>query len=252
MSLQENDAVYRSVAEGFADLAPTYDARMAGTPTLLLESTAVLTALPPLNDAVVADFGCGTGRYTLQLVRYGARRVVGFDLIAEMLEQAKRKANRMADAEELPLTWVEADLCERVGWEDRFFDLGVCALVLSFLPDPTGALREMARLMKPEGQLIVSDYHPQGLLAARSASLAAGRPDDTPYLRFTTADGEECRIRQYPHTIADLFNAAQDAGLLLEHIAEPLADRRLSNTYYTIRDRIGQPLALAMRFRKIG
>jgi hypothetical protein len=84
----------------------------------------------------------------------------------------------------------------------------------------------------------------------RTASLLAGRNDKAPYLRFTTADGEECRIRQYPYTIADLFTVAHDNGLILEHVSEPLADRRLANTYYTIRDKVGLPLTLVMRFRK--
>ena len=63
MPYSDDEAVYRTVLEAFAELADTYDARMAGTPTLLLESTETLSALPDLTDAAVADFGCGTGMH---------------------------------------------------------------------------------------------------------------------------------------------------------------------------------------------
>jgi hypothetical protein len=55
MISRDSEAVYRSAAEGFAELADTYDARMAGNPVLLLESTETLAALPDLTDVLAAD-----------------------------------------------------------------------------------------------------------------------------------------------------------------------------------------------------
>ena len=73
----DDDASYLSVAEGFSRLADTYDARLAGHPTILLEQTETLAALPRLTDLRVGDIGCGTGRYALRLGEFGAGEVIG-------------------------------------------------------------------------------------------------------------------------------------------------------------------------------
>src|SRR5687768_15402288 len=91
------DALYLSPAEGFRRLADTYDSRLAGNPLLVVEAAAALRALPPIApDAHVADIGCGTGRYALQMARLGPAVVTGVDIAPEMLENAARKARRSA------------------------------------------------------------------------------------------------------------------------------------------------------------
>lgn len=246
----DEEAIYRSALDGFMEIADTYDARMAGAPTLLLESTETLSALPDLTDATVVDFGCGTGRYALQMARMGARKVVGVDFASEMLTIAQRKVRRAEDADELSIAWVTADITQSLPLDRNNFDAAVCALALSFIPEVGAAFTEMAQVLKPGAVLIVSDYHPHILRAARALSLSSGRRDGAPFLRFTSADGEECRVRQIAHQISDLFTAAKAAGLTLEHIAEPTADRRLCNNYPSIRDLVDVPLALILRFRK--
>ncbi len=101
----------------------------------------------------------------------------------------------------------------------------------------------MARVLVAGGVLVLSDYHPHGLCATRAASQAAFSRDRVPCFRFTSAAGDECRIAQTPHTVADIFTAAQNAGLVLEQIAEPLVDHRLASTYgLGLRDKIGIPV----------
>jgi malonyl-CoA O-methyltransferase len=250
MTFRDSEAVYRSVAEGFAELADTYDARLSGNPVPLLESTETLAALPDLTDATVADFGCGTGRYTIQMARLGASYVTGVDLVPEMLTVAMRKARRVSDGETLPIRWARADLTQPLPFEDAALDAAVCALVMTYIADPVLAFTEMARTLKRGGVLVVSDYHPHSLYAARAASSAVGRRDYAPYLRCTTASGEECRIARNVHRTADLLNAAKTAGLRLDHIAEPLCDSRLASTYAGLREMVGVPLALVLRFQK--
>lgn len=248
LSDRDRDALFLSPADAFAELADTYDSRLSGNPVLLLESGAVLKMLPDLTRANrVADLACGTGRYALQLARLGPQEVVGVDICPEMLAVARRKARR----DELPVTWQIGDLGGSLPFSDASLDAAVCALALTFVADLSPVFVEIARVLGPSGILIVSDYHPYGLCAARAASQASFARDRAPYFRFTAASGQECRIAQTPHTIADYFAAAQAAGLILEQIAEPIVDHRLASTYgQGLRDRIGIPLALVMRFRK--
>jgi ubiquinone/menaquinone biosynthesis C-methylase UbiE len=246
--MTDTDALFLSPADAFAEMADTYDARLAGNPLLLLESGAVLEMLPDLSRANrVADLACGTGRYTLQIARLGPQEVIGVDISAEMLTVARRKARRA----EMPVTWHQGDLNGSLPLPDGGIDAAVCALALSFLTDLPAVFAEMSRTLAPDGVLVVSDYHPHGLCASRAASQASFARDRAPYFRFTAASGQECRIAQTPHTITDYFEAAKAAGLTLEQIAEPAADHRLAATYgQGLRDRIGIPLALVMRFRK--
>jgi malonyl-CoA O-methyltransferase len=246
MGDRDNEAVYKDAATGFAALADTYDARLAGNPLHLLESAETLAALPDLSGARVGDIGCGTGRYALDLARRGPAAVAGIDLAPEMLQAARRKARHAG----IDVRWEQGDLTGTLPVAGGAFDAAVCALVLSFLPDVRPAFTEMARVLRPGGALIVSDYHPHGLLTARAASAAAGRRDHAPYLRFTTADGSECRIAQTPHRTSDLLAAARQAGLELEHMAEPVCDRRVANTHACLRELAGIPLALVLRFRR--
>lgn len=246
--MSDSDALFLSPANAFRELADTYDARLAGNPVLRLESGAVLSMLPDLTEASrVADIACGTGRYALQMARLGPESVVGVDLCPAMLAIARQKARRA----ELPIHWETGDLNGMLPFSDSSLHTAVCALAFSFLPDLTAAFSEIARTLIPGGYFVLSDYHPHGLCAARAASQAVFRNDLVPYFRFTSAGGEECRIAQTPHTVATIFTAAQKAGLILEQIAEPLVDHRLASAYGPgLRDNIGIPLALVMRFRK--
>ena len=242
----DDDAFYLPPLEGFNRLADTYDTRLSGNPFLLLETTQTLAALPNLAGKSVGDIGCGTGRHALQLTRFGTRHVVGIDLSPEMLQHAQRKAQRADLALELGV----GNLTQRLPLTDSVLDAAVCALTLSFVEDLRPAFRELARVLKRRGTLVVSERHPHSLLAERAASAAAFRKDKAPYLRFLDLEGRECRIPQHPHTFSDYIAAAHAAGLRLDSAAEPLVDHRLAVTHTSLKNQLGLPLALILRFTK--
>jgi SAM-dependent methyltransferase len=95
------------------------------------------------------DVGCGTGFLALLLAELG-HRAVGVDAAEEMLTRARTKARdlgvdapfRRADADALP-------------FDDGVFDLVVERHVIWTLPDPSGALREWRRVLRPGGRLVL-------------------------------------------------------------------------------------------------
>ena len=113
---------------------------------------------PDLVDAArvqsgdrVLDIACGTGVVTRVLAeRVGAGgRVVGLDPNPDMLAAA-----RIASPE-LNIEWLEENAMS-MSLLDSAFDAVVCQQALQFIPDKPAALREMRRVLVPNGRLALS------------------------------------------------------------------------------------------------
>ncbi|MFE0798795.1 class I SAM-dependent methyltransferase [Streptomyces sp. NPDC058812] len=119
----------------------------------------------------VLDAGCGTGRAlpALRAAVGPSGLVVGADLTPAMLQAAAR-AGRDRDGR-LLLTDVAA-LPLRSGTLDAVFAAGLVA----HLPDPTGDLRELARVVRPGGVLAL--FHPIGRAALAARQGRRITPDD--------------------------------------------------------------------------
>jgi SAM-dependent methyltransferase len=96
----------------------------------------------------VVDAGCGSGRLTVALAQAGAE-VTGFDTSAERLEQARLRA----EAAGVELRLVDANLNARLPFEDEAFDAVTSRLSLMVAGDPAATLRELGRVLEPEGRL---------------------------------------------------------------------------------------------------
>jgi ArsR family transcriptional regulator len=121
----------------------------------LFGSRADLTALLGLLDEswTVGDLGCGTGQVSESLARF-VRRVVAVDDSPAMLAAARR---RLAGCENVE---VRSGEIEALPVEDGSLDAAVLFLVLHYLPEPTRALAEVARVLRPGGRLLVVDMMP--------------------------------------------------------------------------------------------
>lgn len=123
-----------------------------------LELPATLGPLGVANQDRVVDIGCGTGRFTLPLIRTGAT-VVAIDHSRESLRILQEKLNGTGGGESQPLL-VRGDvtcLPIRDGWATR----AVCAQVLEHLPSPElrlGLVNELARVLTPDGRAALSAY----------------------------------------------------------------------------------------------
>lgn len=109
---------------------------------------ALLGLLP--ESWTVADLGCGTGN-AAELLAPLVRRVVAVDQSAPMLNAARKRLERFENVE-----FVEGDL-GHLPLESGSMDAAVCLLVLHHMADPAAALREMARVLRPGGILLIAD-----------------------------------------------------------------------------------------------
>ncbi|MGC8856858.1 MAG: class I SAM-dependent methyltransferase [Anaerolineae bacterium] len=132
--------------------------------------------VPP--DVAVLDFGCGSGRVTLDLVRRGYP-VTAYDLSPRMLGLAR------ARLETLPL-----DVRQRVEFisdlaelEGRSWSCITCIGVLDYYPDPRPLLRSLAALLSADGRLVITfpnALSPFGWLYALASRLTVPATPRTP------------------------------------------------------------------------
>ena len=147
----------------------------------------VLTLAAPNGSEVVADIGCGNGLYLAELARRGhAGPVFGADISPGMLHAARRRTRQagllVADATTLPV-------------RDAAADITLAMHMLYHVPEPDRAVRELRRITRPGGRLVVglngSDHlrELRDVVAAAVASLGQ-RAAPLMYERISLDQGE--------------------------------------------------------------
>jgi ubiquinone/menaquinone biosynthesis C-methylase UbiE len=135
--------------EGYQRWAPTYD--HVPNPLLALEERYLLPQLTGLSNKSVLDLGCGTGRWLLKLGQSVSG--VGIDCSISMLQVAGRKSairGRLVQA-----------ACESLPLINAAFELAVCSFALGHIRTLDPVVRELRRVMKLDGDVFVSDLHPE-------------------------------------------------------------------------------------------
>jgi ubiquinone/menaquinone biosynthesis C-methylase UbiE len=126
----------------------------------------LVRALEVVPAPLVLDVATGTGRLPRALMRQpGFRgRVIGLDLSRRMLRQAVKRTAQFADR--LTYIWQDA---RRLPFDDDTFDAVTCLEALEFTPNPREILRELVRVLRPGGILVVTNR------VGRDAKLLPGR-----------------------------------------------------------------------------
>jgi SAM-dependent methyltransferase len=182
--------------DGYAGWAASYDE--PGNQLVDLEEPVVREILDELPVGIALDAACGTGRHAAYLAALG-HEVIGVDTSPEMLARAREK---VPDGE-----FLEANLSD-LPLSDDSVDLVVCALALVHVPDLEAALREFARVLRPNGHLVISDSRgPIGDIAL-------------PLVRTGPA-GEPGYMPVWGRLASDYLAAALPLGLRLRRCEEP-------------------------------
>jgi ubiquinone/menaquinone biosynthesis C-methylase UbiE len=112
-----------------------------------------LSISPPLQ---VLDLGCGDGTTAIPLAKTGAK-VTGVDIARNLVEAG----NKRAKAEGLTrLKFQEGDASHLKDVENESFDLTLSIFGAMFAPRPFDVAREMARVTRPGGRIVMGNWIP--------------------------------------------------------------------------------------------
>jgi len=153
------------VAE-YAKIAQNYDEKWAFYVDATTRET--LRRLPMTPASRVLDVGCGTGEVLRRLrAKYPNAALAGIDPVPAMLAVA---ADKLSGNEDLRVGYADV-----LPWDSASFDLVVSCNMFHYITHPIQALREMARVIRPGGSLVLTDWC-DDYLACRICNL---------YLRLT-------------------------------------------------------------------
>lgn len=122
------------------------------------------------SDSEVLDVATGTGNAAIPAAAAGAR-VIGLDLVPDLLAVARRRA---ADAG-VAVEWLEGD-AEDLPFEDGRFDVVLSTLGVQFAPDHGLTARELARVCRPGGRIGLCNWTPEGYIGRFFATLSPYMP----------------------------------------------------------------------------
>jgi len=178
---------------------------------------ALLDLLGDVAGRRVLDAGCGPGRYAAELVRRGAR-VTGFDESDAMVRLARARLGAQAEIR-------TGTLADPLDWlPDASQDLALLALVLHHLDDRVTALRELHRVLRPGGHLVLSTSHPTADWLQHGGSYFATELIEETWQR-------DWPVRYWRQPLEQWCAEFTQGGFVIERLVEPRPLAEMADRY---------------------
>jgi Ca2+-binding EF-hand superfamily protein/2-polyprenyl-3-methyl-5-hydroxy-6-metoxy-1,4-benzoquinol methylase len=237
---------------------------------------AIFNLCEPVKDAVILDLGCGEGYCSRELMRRGARQVIGVDLSANLIHAAQMEEQR----ESLGITYLngKANQIKNILQQHQLlnkqeggFDLIIAVFLFNYLTiyEMHQCMTQVRSLLKPDGRFIFSVPHPSfafwGDTDSRfhfdRESLAVNQQQCLGYFSardrllpgtIARRDGEMLKVQLRHKTLQDYFESLHKSGFNTLPTVQELKvtdehmqlDRAFFATLYDI------PLHMAFSIRK--
>ena len=104
---------------------------------------------------VILDAGCGSGRHLRALAKLPGMKIFGVDRNPNDVDEAVKALKEMTDARSVDYSVTCADITA-LPFENEYFDCVICSEVLEHIPEHEAAVKELVRVLKPNGNLVVS------------------------------------------------------------------------------------------------
>jgi len=200
-----------SAAPAYDLWSRTYDDQ-PDNPLLFLDDELLDSLLESvdLRAKTIVDVGCGTGRHWRKLLDREPRELIGYDVSSGMLARLCDKFPRS--------TVYRPDGYLLAATGDASCDLVISTLVLGYLAEIDAALAEWSRILRPGGDMIITDMHPDAAATAE---------------RGFHHEAASISIRHYVHPLASLQRSAAAHHLDLVRIDEKVINDSIKRFYET-------------------
>jgi SAM-dependent methyltransferase len=207
--LQRTKREFARQAAGFATSPATTDRQQA---------QRLVDAIGADAKGLVLDVACGPGIVTAELAAT-AREVVALDLTPQMLAKARE---RCAKAGRLNVTLKEGSAAD-LPFPDNSFDAVVTRLSFHHFEDPRRVLREMARVVKVGGTVVVADVTSSEDAEKSALQNAIERLRDPSHVRMLPASELDAMLGEPPLTIENVetWDKAREFEEWMGIVADP-------------------------------
>jgi ubiquinone/menaquinone biosynthesis C-methylase UbiE len=191
-----------NTSNGYKAWSKTYDSM----PNLLIEveEPVVRSLIKNYKPGDAMDVACGTGRYSEYLNSLG-HKVTGIDISSDMLFKARKYRNKNIKFLRGNFTKIPA--------KNNSFDLIVCTLALTHIPNIDKVFSEISRILRPKGHIIISDIHPWLVALGGQAE-------------FFDESGKHSYIQNYIHWHSDYFKSFNEFALKIVNLLEPKMEQK--------------------------
>jgi ubiquinone/menaquinone biosynthesis C-methylase UbiE len=124
--------------------------------TMRESGEALVASLGITKSMRVLDLGCGDGTTAIPTARLGAK-VTGVDIAANLVKAGSLRALREGL---INISFEEGDACDLKYQRDQHFDLVVSIFGAMFAPRPMDVAKEMVRVTKPGGRIVMGNWIP--------------------------------------------------------------------------------------------
>lgn len=140
----------------FNEIANSYDSwykTKLGAFVDEVETKLAFDMFCPTKGMKVLDVGCGTGNFSIKLAQKGCV-VTGIDISDKMLEIARKKVKESS----IDIDFYNMNIY-RLEFPDQHFDAVFSMAAFEFIHAPQNAFKELMRVVKPDGLLLIGTIH---------------------------------------------------------------------------------------------
>ena len=221
--------MYTKNSHYWSSIAEKYDTTVGETgdqSQQLIINPIVEKLLGDLNGKIVLDAGCGNGYWSRRLAKT-AKQVIGIDFTPELIEHAKKRG--------VPsnVEFLIGNL-EHTTFLDESFDAILLNMVVLDLEDLSSVIREISRVTKDGGEVIISTTHPcfENPPHTQSVRDAQGQKIGrtiSHYFQTGLVEDQPNHYQHWHHTLSEYVNILAENFLFTEKMVEPNGAEILQN-----------------------
>tara|TARA_Y100000034_G_scaffold88576_1_gene106338 strand:- start:3532 stop:4221 length:690 start_codon:yes stop_codon:yes gene_type:complete len=224
-----------SVKKAYKIWSKNYD--MVCNTAILCEGNKPINSLGKLKGKKILDLGCGTGRNSIKIARKGAK-VIGIDFSKDMLKIAKNKAEKL----NLDIKFDEQNFLKKIKFKSKTFDGIICNLVFGHIKNTLPIIKEMKRVLKNNGIIVITDIHP----------FAWFLPLGKEYHNFFIPPKLKIKSHGYKHYVFEMYKQFMKTELNLLDIEEFIVNKKLETIFKKqgFLDKTGQAVGIMYVLKK--